>query len=92
MNEKTDDSPVMALLSRKKESFKYVVNHITTNSPMMPLPYVSMLLDSLEKMAHDQGSGLIIPKEYAVCRDAPIEVEANDGEIMELGEEAIKTI
>lgn len=75
-NETTYDSPVMALLSKKKINDAFFINHINTNSPLMPLPYVTMLLDALEKMAHDLNCGLIIPKRYQVCRDAPIQVEA----------------
>lgn len=75
-NEKTGDSPVMALVSRKTETTPFFVNHITTNSPIMSAPYVTMLLNTLDQIAQEQfNTTLSVPREYQPSQDQAIEVE-----------------
>lgn len=83
-NEKTGDAPVMALLSQKTSQSNLWLNLVTTNSPLMPRPYTTMLQNALKQFAKEKmGVKLLIPKEYKVSDDAPIVVENQEGVLMD---------
>jgi len=83
-NEKTGDAPVMALLSQKTETSNLWLNLVTTNSPLMPRPYTTMLQNALKQFAAEkQGVKLLIPKEDKVSEDAPIVVENQEAVLMD---------
>lgn len=88
-NEKTGDAPVMALLSQKSQTSNLWLNLVTTNSPLMPRPYTTMLQNALKQFASEKlGVKLLVPKEYKLSEDAPIVVENQEGVLME-GDEMI---
>ena len=75
-NEKSGDAPVMALCSQKSEKSGLWIDLITTNSPLMPRPYTTMLQNALREFATSKlGVELFVPKEYQISEDKPILVE-----------------
>ena len=91
-NEKTGDAPVMSLLSQTSEKSNLWINLITSNSPLQPRPYTTMLQNALKQFASEKlNVKLIIPKEYKVSEEAPIVVENEEGVILK-GDEADKLL
>lgn len=83
-NQQTGDAPVMALLSQKTAETGLWINLITTNSPLMPRPYTSMLQRALHEFAREKlGVELFVPKEYKVSDAAPITVDNLEGGVLE---------
>ena len=73
------DVQCIALISRKTAKTPFFVNLIITMAPVMTQPFVCMMIETLENIAKDYNTTLIVPKQYRNVINNIYDIESDTG-------------